>query len=357
MVGTAASREFAARIGVRYPICQAPMAGTSTPELAAAVSNAGALGSLGIGAASVTQAKEMIARTRQLTDRPFNVNLFCHQPAEQNRDREAAWLQYLSTFFKRFGVETPEELDPIDSSFRTNPEMFDLLLDEKPAIVSFHFGVPDTAQISALKDAGICTFATATSLREAEEINAAGIDVVVAQGVEAGGHRGVFDAEGDDQRLTTSVLVRVLVEKQPLPVIAAGGIMDGAGIRAALDLGAVAVQMGTAFVLCPESAANSDYRTMLSSERAHNTVHTTAFTGRPARGIANEFTALGRAPGAPLPPAYPLPTSVSRKLCAAAAASRNLEFCAFWAGQGAPLAREEPAGELIRTLVAEVSAG
>lgn len=341
---------------VRFPIISAPMAGTATPELAAAVSNAGGIGSLGIGAATVDQAREMIIQTREMTQLPFNVNLFCHQTPTRDPQRERVWLDFLSPLFSEFEANTPTAVGKINSSFLSNDEMFQMLLEQKPAIVSFHFGLPDQAKIDALKAIGITTFATATSLTDARKIEAAGIDAIVAQGVEAGGHRGTFDLDADDQRLPMSVLVRTLVEKQALPVIATGGIMDGHGIRAALDLGAAAAQLGTAFILCPESAANSAYRQALKSDSAHRTMHTSALTGRPARAMTNRLMNLAGDPNSPLPPAYPDATTVSRKLNEAANAYGSVELGTYWAGQGAPLAREMPASNLISTLMNELEA-
>lgn len=356
MASRNASGMFLQKLSVQYPIIQAPMARTATPELAAAVSNACGVGSIGIGAASVEQAREMISQTRTLTDRPFNVNVFCHQPPEKDSQRDQAWIDHFTPVFEELGAEVPTEIEEIDSSFLTNEYMFQMFLEEKPAIVSFHFGLPPQQKIDALKDAGITLFATATSLGEARVLEAAGVDAIVAQGIEAGGHRGIFDPDGDDQRLPTSVLVRTLVAKQSLPVIAAGGIMDGRGIRAALDLGAAAAQLGTAFVLCPESAANDGYRDMLRSERAHYTMLTPVLTGRPARAMVNRLITHGSREGSPLPSPYPNATSLSRKLNEAADQTGSTEYASHWAGQGAPLAREMPATELVSTLVQELSA-
>lgn len=339
--------------GLATPIIQAPMAGVSTPALAAAVSNAGGLGSLGVGASTADQAEAMIVETRGLTDRPFNVNVFCHAPAERNAARDAAWLRHLAPLFAEFGSTAPSKLDEIYKSFLAEDEMFQMLLELRPAIVSFHFGIPPADRIDALCRAGIRTMATATSPKEALAIEAAGIDAIVAQGIEAGGHRGVFDPEAADERLSTAVLVRLLVSRMTLPVIAAGGIMDGHGIRAMLDLGAAAAQLGTAFVLCPESAANAGYHENLKSERATATRLTPVLSGRPARGIVNRLIAYGEAVGSPPPAAYPFAYDAAKQLNAAAAKQGNQEFAAHWAGQGAPLARELPAQELVRTLLRE----
>ncbi len=252
-------------LAIRYPIVQAPMAGVSTPALAAATSNAGALGSLGIGASTVPQARKMIQDTRALTDKPINVNVFCHAPAVRDAAREAAWLRHLAPLFAEVGSPLPTRIDEIYKTFLGDDEALQMLIEERPAVVSFHFGVPSADALAALRKAGIKTMASATNLREAATVEEAGIDAIVAQGIEAGGHRGVFDTDAIDERLSMSVLVRLLVRQSKLPVIAAGGIMDGFGIRAALDLGAAGVQLGTAFVLCPESSANASYRANLTS--------------------------------------------------------------------------------------------
>lgn len=351
-----ASDTFLATLGMEHPIIQAPMAGTSTPSLAAAVSNAGALGSLGIGANTVDEARQAIEETRRLTDRPFNVNVFCHQPAPYDPQRDAAWLQHLRPLFIEAGIDAPATLKEIYKSFLQNDALFEMLLQQRPAVVSFHFGVPDAQYIDALRQAGIYTMASATNLEEATIIEQNGIDAIVAQGIEAGGHRGMFDPSANDQCLSMAVLVRLLVQRTRLPIIAAGGIMDGYGIRAAQDLGAAAAQLGTAFILCPESAANASYRANLKSARAATTRLTPVLSGRPARGMVNQFIAFGEAAGSPPPAAYPYAYDAAKQLNAAAAKQGNNEFSAQWAGQGAPLAREMPASDLVATLVAELNA-
>lgn len=339
--------------GQPTPVIQAPMAGTSTPALAAAVSNAGGLGSIGIGAATVAQSRQMIEETRARTNRAFNVNVFCHQPAERDAAREAAWLAHLKPLFNEFGGEPPPAVEEIYKTFVGDDEAFRMLMDTRPAIVSFHFGLPEPDKLKAIREAGIRTMATATNLKEAEAIAAAGIDAIVAQGIEAGGHRGVFDPEAPDERLSTSVLVSLLARRIRLPVVAAGGIMDGHGIRAALDLGAAGAQLGTAFVLCPESAANAAYRDNLKGERAGTTRLTPAISGRPARGMVNRLIAHGEAPGSPPVAPYPVAYDAAKQLNALAAKHGNHEFAAQWAGQGAPLAREMPAADLVALLMDE----
>lgn len=347
------SGQFLALLGIQYPIIQAPMAGVSTPELAAAVSNAGGLGSLGIGASTTDQTRQMIKETRALTTKPFNVNVFCHMPVRRDQAREAAWLRYLAPLFAEVGEPMPTSLDEIYKTFLEDDATFETLLELRPAVVSFHFGLPSADRLKALRDIGIKALATATNLCEAMLIEQAGIDAIVAQGIEAGGHRGMFDPDSTDEHLSTAVLVRLLARQMKLPIIAAGGIMDGAGIEAALTLGAVATQLGTAFILCPESAANANYRENLKSERAAVTRLTSVLSGRPARGIVNRLIVFGEAVGSPEPAAYPVAYDAAKRLHAAAAKLGNYEFAAQWAGQGAPLARELPAEVLIRQLVAE----
>jgi nitronate monooxygenase len=344
------SQQFLARLALQYPIIQAPMAGVSTPRMAAAVSNAGGLGSVGLGASNAAQARQTLEELRGLSDRAVNANVFCHVPAQRDADREAAWLRHLQPLFAEAGIAAPSSLSEIYKSFNDDEDMFRMLLELRPAVVSFHFGLPSSERLAALHQAGVFTMATATNLREALAIEAAGVNAIVAQGIEAGGHRGMFDPEEADECLSTSVLVRLLVKKTGLPVVAAGGIMDGAGIKAALDLGAVAAQLGTAFILSPESSASSAYRANMRSARAETTRMTAAISGRPARGIVNRIIAHGAAHGAPPPAAYPVAYDAAKQLHAAAAKSDNHEFAPHWAGQGAPLAREMPAAELLRQL-------
>lgn len=341
------------RLGIVLPIVQAPMAGVSTPALAAAVSNAGALGSISVAATDAAGAREMIASVRALCPRAFNVNVFVHQPMQQNAAREKAWLSAMAPLFERYGARPPTALRPIYKSFIEDDEMLALLIDTAPAVVSFHFGLPDAGRISALKDAGCVLLATATNLDEALAAKAAGIDAVVAQGWEAGGHRGVFDPDAPDGRLGTMALTRLLVQRCGLPVIAAGGIMDGRGIRAALDLGAIAAQLGTAFVACPESSADAAYREALAGPAAMRTVMTSAISGRPARGLPNRFTQWGDSVGLP-PPGYPMTYDAGKALIAAAKAAGETGYAAQWAGQGAPLSRAMPAAELVALLAAEL---
>jgi len=341
-------------LGIDLPIIQAPMAGTSSPALAAAVANAGGLGSVGVGATNAAGARKMAAEIRERSNRSFNLNVFCHQPAKADAALEAAWIERLRPTFEQFGAEPPKVLTEIYKSFLADDDMLAALLQERPKVVSFHFGIPSAERIQALKAAGIVLLGSATNLAEGRALAAAGIDAVVAQGYEAGGHRGVFDADSEDDRLGTMALTRLLARNLAIPVIAAGGIMDGAGISAALKLGAAAAQLGTAFVACPESLADRGYRAALASEAAHHTVMTRVISGRPARCLANGFTALGADIAPSEIAAYPIAYDAGKALNAAAKAAGEFGFGAQWAGQGAPLSRPMPAGDLVGVLAAEM---
>jgi nitronate monooxygenase len=350
----AAARALLDLLKVDLPIIQAPMAGVSSPAMAAAVAEAGGLGSIGVGATDAAGARKMIAEVRERTDRPFNVNLFTHRPARADAAVEAAWIETLRPRFTELGAEPPEKLGEIYRSFVEDDDMLAMLVAEKPAIVSLHFGLPDARRLQALRDAGIVLLASATSLAEARQLQAAGVDAIVAQGWEAGGHRGVFDPDAPDDRLGIMALTRVLVAELDLPVIAAGGIMDGQGVRAALALGAAAAQLGTAYVGTDESLADEGYRAALFSDAAHHTILTRAISGRPARSLANRFTALSEDLPPGDTPAYPIAYDLGKALHAAGKARGDYGYGAQWAGQGAPLARQMSAGALTRVLAEEI---
>ncbi|MGF6466655.1 NAD(P)H-dependent flavin oxidoreductase [Paraburkholderia youngii] len=347
------NRALLRTLGINKPIIQAPMAGVTTPALAAAVSNAGGLGSLGVAAMNAENARRAIRQTRELTTKPFNINVFCHRPATPDAAVERAWLAWLEPVFRQYSATPPQALSEIYTSFVVDTAMQAMLLAEKPAVVSFHFGLPPDAVIAQLKHAGIRLLASATNLDEAAAAVEAGVDAIVAQGIEAGGHRGIFDTTSRDERLGTFALTRLLASEFDLPVIAAGGIMDGAGIAAALALGAQAAQMGTAFVACPETSIDDAYRSALLSDAARSTTFTSAISGRLARSIVNRFTALGEDPQAPQTPSYPIAYDAGKALNAAAKAKGEFGYGAQWAGQAAPLARSMPAGELIAQLERE----
>jgi nitronate monooxygenase len=342
-------------LAIDVPIIQAPMAGVSSPAMAAAVANAGALGSIGVGATDADGASEMIMELRARSNRSLNVNVFCHQPARTDAAIEAAWLERLRPHFEKFGAAAPAQLRETYRSFLADHAMLTALLEAKPRVVSFHFGLPSAEHIRALRAAGVVLCASATSLAEGRAAAAAGMHAVVAQGYEAGGHRGVFDPDAADDRLGTFALTRVLVRHLDVPVIAAGGIMDGAGISAVLRLGAAAAQLGTAFIACPESQADAGYRAALMSDAAHHTTLTRAISGRLARCLRNDFTTLGAGIPTQEIPAYPIAYDAAKALNAAAKAAGISTYGAQWAGQGAPLARSLPAADLVATLAREIN--
>ncbi len=348
---------FLARLGIELPILQAPMAGVSTPALAGAVSNAGALGAIGVGATDAAGARTMIGEVRAATARPFHVNVFVHRPPKPHPAREAAWIAALAPAFRAFGAEPPGALRAIYGSFDEDDAMLAALVEAAPPVVSFHFGLPAPDRVALLRATGAVLLASATSLTEGQAAEAAGMDGVIAQGYEAGGHRGVFDPTAPDEQLGTLALTRMLVRRLGVPVVAAGGIMDGAGIAAALRLGAVAAQLGTAFIACPESSASPAYREALLAGDAVRTVMTSGISGRLARCLANRFTALAETFAAESPPLvapdYPIAYDAGKALHAAAATHGEHGFGAQWAGQGARLARALPAAELVATLARE----
>jgi nitronate monooxygenase len=342
------------RIGLTLPIIQAPMAGISTPAMAAAVTNAGGLGSIAVGAMDMTAAATAIAEVRRLTAGPFNVNVFCHAPAVADPAVEAAWIEALRPSFEALGAQPPTTLGEIYSSFSDDAAMQQLLLDTAPPVVSFHFGLPARQLTGALHARGSILIATATSLAEGQAAQQAGMDAVVAQGWEAGGHRGAFDPHAADSKLGTMALVRLLAKALEIPVIAAGGLMDGSAIRAALALGAVAGQLGTVFIACDESTASPTHRAALRGAPGHATVMTRIISGRMARALPNRFTELEQGLRAFGVPAYPRAYDLAKALNAAALAKGETGFGAQWAGQGAPLVRPMGTSALMTLLAQEL---
>ncbi|MBE3638705.1 NAD(P)H-dependent flavin oxidoreductase, partial [Mangrovicoccus algicola] len=330
-------------LGTRIPIVQAPMAGVSTPAMAAAVSEAGALGSLGLGATGPAAVRRAIEEVQALTAAPVNVNFFCHAPPRRDAGTEAAWIARAAPLFEGFAATPPGRLREIYDSFRETDAFLDILLELRPRVASFHFGLPRPDQMAALRAAGLVLVASVTSLAEARAAEAAGCHALVAQGWEAGGHRGIFDPDAPDERLPLRDLLAALAGRVGVPVIAAGGIMDGAGAAAALRRGAAAAQLGTAFASCPESAADAAYRDRLAA--GGETVMTAAISGRPARCLSNDFTRWAQdAPPAAIP-AYPCAYDLGKALNAAAAARGVTGFGAQWAGTGAGCGPAVPAAE------------
>ncbi|WP_111894300.1 NAD(P)H-dependent flavin oxidoreductase [Acinetobacter sp. MB5] len=341
------------QLNLEYPIFLAPMAGISTPKLAAEVSNAGGLGSLGLGASDLESCRKQILETQALTDRPFQVNFFCHRSEMVDVEISQQWIEYLQPHFEQFDQLAPESLKCIYPSFLDSDDYLNLVLELRPAAVSFHFGIPHHHQIQALKKAGIITMVTATNLSEAQAIEQAGIDIVIAQGIEAGGHRGIFNSDSD-AAITTADLVQLLREYCSLPIVAAGGIMNGQQAEQMQNLGASAVQLGTAFIQCSSSNANTMYREALFDEPV--TQISAAISGRPARGIFNDWHKKIDGIHRPEIPAYPYTYDIAKKLNALAAKHDHHGYAAFWAGSNVGQIRQLEAHELIKTLVKEMRA-
>ena len=336
---------------IKHPIFLAPMAGVSTPELAAEVSNQGAFGSLGLGANTPETAKAEILKTQTLTDKPFQVNFFCHQPERLDPQKAQQWIEYIRPQFAKFGTEPPSELRCIYPSFLDNDDFLNVVLETRPKAVSFHFGIPHPRQIQALKDAGIVTLVSATNLIEAQQIEAAGIDIIIAQGIEAGGHRGIFNKH-IDAAIKTNDLVTLIRSHCHCPVVAAGGIMNGVQARNMLKLGASAVQLGTAFVQCKSSNASAAYRQALFSQSM--TQISASLSGRPARGLFGAWHKFVDAPQRPNLPEYPYTYDIAKQLISIANQQQDTSYGAFWAGSNVGQIRELEAADLINQLVLEI---
>lgn len=336
---------------IKHPIFISPMAGVSTPELAAEVSNQGALGALGLGANTPEAAKEQIIKTQSLTDKPFQVNFFCHQSEQLDHDAAQQWIDYLSPHFEKFDAQPPQQLNCIYPSFLDSDDYLDIVLQTQPKAISFHFGIPKAHQISALKQAGIITMVSATNLIEAQAIEAAGIDLIIAQGIEAGGHRGIFNQEFD-AAIKTLDLVSLISKHCKIPVIAAGGIMNGDQAKQMMKAGAVAVQLGTAFVQCKSSSANAAYRKVLFSQKI--TQISASLSGRPARGLLGTWHTEIDSPQRPKVPAYPYTYDLTKQLMAIANKQQEFGYNAFWAGSNVAQIRELEAADLINQLVLEM---
>ena len=349
-----AGRGVAPLFGTEWPIVQAPMAGgITTPALVAAACEAGALGSLAAPLLSPRRIAEEVAAIRALTARPFAINLFVlDEPESYARTGEAEAIARLAAWRARYGLAP--QVSPATLCESASAQL-DAVVAAAPAVASFHFGIPSPARIDALRRAGCRVIGSATNVAEARAWEAAGADAIVAQGSEAGGHRGTFVGGVDEGAIGTLALVPRLVDAVRVPVIAAGGIMDGRGIAAALALGASGVQLGTAFLACEESGAHPKWKAALAEADARGTRLTRVFSGRPARGLVNGFMDAMRGHEAVVP-AYPLQNALTGELRAAAGKAGDLEGMSLWAGQGASLARALPARELVARLVDETDA-
>jgi len=344
------------RLGLDVPLVQAPMAGVSTPEMAAAVSNAGALGSVALGALSPEQARAALLATRRLTDRPIAANVFTHPTPRREPALESAFLQALAPLFERAGVEPPLRLREIYRSFNDDDALLEVLLELRPAVVSLHFGPATAERLKALQAAGCFVMATATSIEEAVLLDGTGVDAIVAQGYDAGGHSGAFLSEPDPGTSGSdglAALVAKITAAVTVPVVAAGGLMTGTDVRRVLGAGAAAAQLGTAFVGCAESLAGSAYRERLSTGGETRLTH--LISGRPARGMVTPL--LVALEGLRLdPPEYPLTYDAVKQLVTARA---DPAFSVMWAGAGAahgtPGTRHLTAAALVERLTDELA--
>mgnify|MGYP001116860134 CR=1 FL=1 len=341
-------------LGIKHPIIQAPMASASTPELVAAVSNAGGLGSYGGAVTPPAKLRQIIKQIRELTDRPFSVNLFA--PAEETCEFSSEQKTLISKQLIKWHNEidagpVPEPI-PIIGPF---VDQFAVLLEEKIPVFSFHFGPAPLEAIHDIHAIGSSVLATATTVREAEILVEAGVDIIIAQGSEAGGHRGTFAVPYEHGKIGIASLVPQVVDAVTVPVVAAGGIMDGRGIVSAFALGASGVMMGTAFLACPENNIPEVYRQAILKSKGEDTVITDVFSGRPARAIRNRFTREMENHRDKMLP-FPAQLSIGRVLRQISAQQSNPDFVSMWAGQGVELAKEHPAGELIEKIIQEFKA-
>ncbi len=335
------------RLKLRWPLIQAPMAGVQDSALALAVGGAGALGSLPAAMLAPEALRAELAAL-QASGRPCNVNFFCHQPPAPDTAREAAWRAALKPYYDELGLD----VNAIPAGPGRRPfdaETAALLAEFRPAVVSFHFGLPAPELLARVKAWGAFVLSSATTVREALWLQAHGADAIVAQGLEAGGHRGHFLSDDLSEQMGTFALLPQVVRAVKLPVIAAGGIADAAGVRAAMALGAAGVQVGTAYLCADEATTTPLPRAALQSDAARHTALTNCFTGRPARGIVNRLV-REQGPISPSAPAFPLATSAVGPLRAAAEKAGSTDFSPLWSGQNASACRSAPAADISRAL-------
>jgi nitronate monooxygenase len=336
---------------IALPIVQAPVAGAMNWELAAEVAAAGGLGSLPCAMLNPEQVRSEMGKIRARTKNPINLNFFCHTPPVPNNAREARWRDRLAPYYRELAVDPAA---PIPSSNRTafDAVMCDVVEETKPDVVSFHFGLPAEPLLGRLKAAGFPVMSSATTAAEARWLEERGVAAVIAQGYEAGGHRGMFLSDDLAAQVGTFALIPQVVDAVKVPVIAAGGVTDARGIAAALALGAAGVQMGTAYLWSPEAKISAPHRAALRSGSDDGTAVTNLMTGRPARGFVNRVMRdIG--PISDVAPEFPLAAGALAPLRAKAEAQGSGDFSPLWAGQAASLGRALPAGELTRKLAAD----
>jgi nitronate monooxygenase len=344
------NRRLVDLLQIEFPIVQAPMAGAHDTALAIAVAQGGGLGSLPCAMISADKAREQVGIFRQQVSTPVNLNFFCHAPVQADPAREAGWKQRLSSFYSEYGIDLAA---PVSAANRApfDAAMCAVIEELRPEVISFHFGLPEAALLARVKAAGCVVMASATTVREAVWLEQNGADVVIAQGAEAGGHRGMFLTQDIATQPGLFALLPQVVDAVKLPVIAAGGIADGRGIAAAFALGAAGVQIGTAYLRCPETTLGTAHRAALAESADDGTVITNVMTGRPARGVINRvMREVG--PVAPEAPAFPHAATALGPLKAAAEKQGKTDFSNLWAGQAVHLGTEQPATELTRALAA-----
>jgi nitronate monooxygenase len=340
---------FRELLGMELPIIQAPMAGVQGSALAIAVSNAGGLGSLPCAMLSAVALRSELAAIRAGTNRPYNVNFFCHTLPESDPAREAAWRGLLAKYYEESGIPPLEAASAGGGRAPFTDEAANVLEEFKPPVVSFHFGLPTARLMARVKAMGSKILASATTVEEALWLDARGVDAIIAQGLEAGGHRGMFLTDDPNSQAGTFALLPQIANAVGVPVIAAGGIADARGVAAAMALGAAAAQIGTAYLLCPEATTTQPHRAALRSDAARQTAVTNLFSGRPARGIMNRLMReLGPMNG--MVPAFPLAAAALAPLRAKAEARGDGGFSPLWCGQNASGCSEVPAAELTRSL-------
>jgi nitronate monooxygenase len=339
-------------LGTDLPIIQAPMAGVQVGAMAIAVSNAGGLGSLPCAMLTADTMRSELAAVRAATSKPYNVNFFCHTPPPPNAEREAAWRKTLAPYYKEYGID-PATIGAGPGRAPFSAEAVDIMEAFKPAVVSFHFGLPSPELLARVRGWGSKILSSATTVDEARWLEARGVDAVIAQGAEAGGHRGLFLTDDISTQPGTFALLPQVVRAVKVPVIAAGGIADAAGVAAAMALGAAGVQVGTAYLLCPEATTSKVHRAALKSDVAHVTALTNLFTGRPARGIVNRIMKELGSINATVP-AFPLATAAIAPLRAKAEAQGKGDFSPLWSGQNASGCKSIPAADVTRELAANL---
>ena len=338
-------------IGIELPVIQAPMAGANGSAMAIAVSEAGGLGSLPCGMFDAAKARAEIVAIRKGTTKPININFFCHTPPKPDPDRDAAWKERLAGYYTEFGLDTSASA-PVVNRAPFDAAMCEIVEEHKPEVVSFHFGLPEQALLSRVKASGCLVLSSATTVEEARWLEDHGCDAIIAQGYEAGAHRGMFLTDDIETQPGTFALVPQVVDAVEVPVIATGGIADGRGIAAAFALGAAGAQIGTAYLFTPESLITDLYRAALRAARDDQTALTNVFSGGPARGLMNRvMREVG--PMSDRAPAYPTAGRALAPLKAKAEAAGSSDFSLLWAGQAASLGREIGSGDLTRQLAAD----